>query len=67
MKYLVYGRKLALFDEYCDKKIKCALSNMICAENRCQCGVTQGKVYFWTGKRCTECIPGWISFSGEKL
>ncbi|CAF4122427.1 unnamed protein product [Rotaria sordida] len=65
-KYLVYGKNLSLFNDYCDEKIKCALSNMICTENKCQCIITKTKVYFWTGKRCIECIQGWTSFSGTR-
>ncbi|CAF4804497.1 unnamed protein product, partial [Rotaria sp. Silwood1] len=59
---LTDGKNLALFNDYCDEKINCALSNMICKENKCKCITTNKQVYFWTGKRCVECIHGWHSF-----
>ncbi|CAF3337030.1 unnamed protein product [Rotaria sp. Silwood1] len=58
-------KPLALFNDYCDEKINCALSNMICKENKCKCITTNKQVYFWTGKRCVECIYGWHSFYGK--
>ncbi|CAF1171948.1 unnamed protein product [Rotaria sordida] len=39
---------------------------MICKENKCKCIITRTQVYFWTGKRCIECIQGWTSFSGTR-
>ncbi|CAF1174803.1 unnamed protein product [Rotaria sordida] len=66
LKYLVYGKNLSLFNDYCNEKIKCTLPNMICKENKCKCIITRTQVYFWTGKRCIECIQGWTSFSGTR-
>ncbi|CAF4151499.1 unnamed protein product [Rotaria sp. Silwood2] len=66
LKNLVYGQNIALFNDYCDEKIKCALSNMICKENKCKCIIAEKQIYFWTGKRCIECIQGWNSFSGTR-